>query len=99
MTFDPGRDLSAAVELRSWYEASLRPRLARAARLGLVDEGRLQMLDRDLSALTGSEPRPSLETAARRPPRARRALPRSAYDGPSRAGSRRAGKPERSQLE
>ena len=55
MTHDPDSDRRAAIELRSWYEGSLRPRLARAARLGLVDEGRLQTLDEDLSALTDSE--------------------------------------------
>jgi hypothetical protein len=55
LTHDPDSDRHAAIELRSWYEGSLRPRLARAARLGLVDEGRLQTLDEDLSALTGGE--------------------------------------------
>jgi hypothetical protein len=55
LTHDSDNDRRAATELRSWYEGNLRPRLARAARLGLVDEGRLQTLDEDLSALTGSE--------------------------------------------
>jgi hypothetical protein len=55
LTHNPDSDRRAAIELRSWYEGSLRPRLARAARLGLVDEGRLQTLDEDLTALTGGK--------------------------------------------
>lgn len=47
---------AASEELQSWYEDGLRPRLARAARLGIADPKRLAALDRDLRALIGSEP-------------------------------------------
>jgi len=83
VTHDLDPDASAAVEVRSWYEARLRPRLARAARLGLADEGRLQALDDDLSALTGGDPMPGLVAAPKRPASMRRPIPDSAYDGPS----------------
>ena len=43
-------------ELQSWYREGLRPRLARAAQLGLADPERLAALDRDLLSLIGAEP-------------------------------------------
>jgi hypothetical protein len=48
---DVDGDKSASIELEAWYQARLRPRLARAARLGIVDPGRVAALERDLSVL------------------------------------------------
>jgi hypothetical protein len=46
---------AASAELQSWYEDGLRPRLARAARLGIADPKRLAALDRELRELFGAE--------------------------------------------
>jgi hypothetical protein len=46
---------AASAELQSWYEDGLRPRLARAARLGIADPKRLAALDRELRELIGAE--------------------------------------------
>jgi hypothetical protein len=48
---DVDGDGSASIELECWYQARLRPRLARAARLGIVDPGRVAALERDVSVL------------------------------------------------
>jgi hypothetical protein len=45
----------APAELESWYEASLAPRLARAVRLGLVDERQVVALEVDVRSLIGGE--------------------------------------------
>jgi hypothetical protein len=50
----------ASVEVRSWYEERLRPRLADAVRLGFVHPRRLRTLDDDVRELTagdGTSPR------------------------------------------
>jgi hypothetical protein len=56
LTGGPDHDPAPSVELRSWYMAQLRPRMVRAARLGLVDAGRVLALDIELRALIGNEP-------------------------------------------
>jgi hypothetical protein len=55
---------AASEELQSWYEDGLRPRLARAARLGLADPKRLAALDRDLRELIGAESDPAVPEPA-----------------------------------
>jgi hypothetical protein len=50
------RDRTASEELQSWYREGLRPRLARAAQLGIADPKRLAALDRELLSLIGADP-------------------------------------------
>jgi hypothetical protein len=50
--------LDAPAELESWFEASLAPRLARAVRLGLVDERQAVALEVDVRSLIGGERAP-----------------------------------------
>jgi hypothetical protein len=47
---------TASEELQSWYSEGLRPRLARAAQLGIADPKRLAALDRELLSLIGADP-------------------------------------------
>jgi hypothetical protein len=56
---------STAKELETWYQVRLRPRIARAVRLGLVDSRRAVMLDRDLRVLieSGTTPASGAATA------------------------------------
>jgi hypothetical protein len=46
---------AASEELQSWYRDGLRPRLARAAQLGIADPKRLAALDRELLSLIGAK--------------------------------------------
>jgi hypothetical protein len=51
-------DRAVSTELQSWYREGLRPRLARAAELGIADPKRLAALDRELLDLIGAESTP-----------------------------------------